>query len=729
MIPKRANMSSAYKSQSPLAKLRAVKRRLNFEETVKNVPSGIVLTDNTQTDGLIRFVNEAFTTITGYASEEAVGRNCRFLQGAGTDAHSVARIHEAVAAGRRIKLELLNYRKNGEEFWNELIVGPEKNARGDIIGFVGVISDVTARRTLEARNRDAEARLESVLEKMPGYVFQRRLSADGKVDLTHVSQSFSKIVGIPATREPASIDLWRHVHPDDRLAVRASIERSGVAMRDSTIEFRLKTTSGVERWIRAHSTPRRLETGDVVWDGVAIDITAERVAEDRLSYLAYHDPLTGMPNRLLFDASLQRALGASAAGGPRIAAFLIDIDGFQEVNEAVGTQAADAVLRGAAKRVADFVEQREGYCARTGGDEFAAFFAVSSSDDDLRGDAGALCGALMLPLLVDDREFAIEACVGVATFPFASAVDNAARTTAGSELLKRANIALRAAKQAGRGVHRLYSAAADDRHRNHAVVRQSLRKAIDEGQFRLHYHPVVDLGSGAIIGAEALIRWSHPTLGLQRPDIFIPLAEKTGLIVPLGAWVTREAIRQSQEWARMGLNPPKISINVSGVQLQDPGFIDDVGDALARTGVSASQFEIELTESFMIEASPAMLNVLGALKDFGFSLAIDDFGTGHSTFRYLRDFPFDKVKIDQTFVRQMVVDSSDASIIRAIIALAKSLRIGVIAEGIETVAQRNFLRDEGCRVGQGYLFSLPLNPEDFGDLLNRGVTLPMALAS
>ena len=696
---------------------------------MKNVPSGIVLTDHTQPDGPIRFVNEAFTTITGYPAEEAVGRNCRFLQGAGTDARSVAAMREALAAGRAIKLELLNYRKSGEAFWNELVIGPETDENGDVIGFVGIINDVTARRTLEARDRVLEARLESVLDKMPGYVFQRRLSADGKVELTYVSPSFSKMVGIPATRAPASIDVWRHVHPDDRPAVRASIDRSGAAMLESTIEFRLKTASGGERWIRAHSAPRRLESGDVVWDGVGIDITAERVAEDRLSYLAYHDPLTGMPNRLLFDTSLLRALSASVAGGPRIAVFLIDIDGFQEVNDAVGTQTADAVLRGAAKRVADFVEQRAGYCARTGGDEFAAFFAVTPSDDDLRGDAGALCRSLMQPLDVDHREFAIEACVGAATFPFFSAVDDSAWTTAGSELLKRANIALHAAKQAGRGVHRLYSAAADDRQRNHAVVRQSLRKAIDESQFRLHYHPVVDLESGAIIGAEALVRWSHPTLGLQRPDIFIPLAEKTGLIVPLGAWVIREAIRQSQEWARMGLKPPKIAINVSGVQLHDPGFIDDIGDALAQTGVSASKFEIELTESFMIEASPAMLKVLGALKDFGFSLAIDDFGTGHSTFRSLRDFPFDKIKIDQTFVRQMVVDSSDASIIRAIITLAKSLKIGVIAEGIETVAQRNFLRDEGCRVGQGYLFSLPLDAEDFGDLLNRGVTLPMALAS
>jgi EAL domain-containing protein (putative c-di-GMP-specific phosphodiesterase class I) len=256
------------------------------------------------------------------------------------------------------------------------------------------------------------------------------------------------------------------------------------------------------------------------------------------------------------------------------------------------------------------------------------------------------------------------------------------------------------------------------------VLRHSLRKAIEEKQFKLHYQPLVDLVSGTIVGAEALVRWNHPELGLQRPDIFIPFAESSGLIIPLGNWIFREAMQQVVSWRRDGLEVPKIAINVSGVQLQDPGLLRSIETALAQTGAQARHFELELTEGFMIEASPSTLGLLKSLKTLGFTLAIDDFGTGHSSFRYLRDFPVDKVKIDQTFVRQMVVDSSDASIIRAIIALAKSLDLKVVAEGIETMVQRNFLREEGCQIGQGYLFSVPLTAEDFGYLIARNIRLP-----
>jgi diguanylate cyclase (GGDEF)-like protein len=531
------------------------------------------------------------------------------------------------------------------------------------------------------------------------------------------------MLGVPGNRQGTEDDLWALIHLDDREYMHRSIERSAADMSDLSVDFRLRTVKG-DRWMRTYSRPRRLESGAIVWDGIGLDVTAERAAEDRLSYLAYHDPLTGMPNRSLFDTSLAKALNAHQTNNRQVALMLIDLDGFQEVNDAVGRQIGDSVLRGVSKRVVDFASRRAGYSARTGGDEFAVFYS-SDTQGDLPDDADALCRDLMQPLHIDDRPFTIEASIGVATFPFHSTAEDSTGEPSVSELMKRSNIALHEAKRAGRGMHQVYSLAADDRRRNQTLVRQSLREAIDGRQFRLHYHPLVNLASGEIVGAEALIRWSHPTLGMQRPDIFIPLAEKTGLIIPIGAWVIEEAMRQAVEWAQRHANVPKIAINVSGAQLLHPGFIETIEGALARTGAKASQLEIELTEGFMIEASPVVLNVLNTLKRMGFALAVDDFGTGYASFRHLRDLPVDKLKIDQTFVRQMVVDSSDASIIRAIITLAKSLELEVVAEGIEDLVQRNFLRDEGCKIGQGYLFSLPLTAEDFVYLLDLGVTLPM----
>jgi EAL domain-containing protein (putative c-di-GMP-specific phosphodiesterase class I) len=288
---------------------------------------------------------------------------------------------------------------------------------------------------------------------------------------------------------------------------------------------------------------------------------------------------------------------------------------------------------------------------------------------------------------------------------------------------------MQAAKREGYGSHRIYTPDLDDRLQNRMALRQSLHRAVIEDRLKLHYQPLVDLGSGRIIGAEALVRWYHPEFGLQRPDLFIPLAEESGFIVQLGAWVIHEAMRQSQSWKQQGFNPPRIAVNVSSVQLQKPGFIATVEKALAETGADAHDFEFELTEGLLIEASSDVLSILTAIKALGFGITIDDFGTGNATFKYLRDFPIDKIKIDQVFVRQLVIDSSDAFIIRAMVALSRSLGINILAEGIETEMQREFLRQEGCESGQGYLFSMPLVAEDFGWMIEHRVTLPRPEAS
>jgi diguanylate cyclase (GGDEF)-like protein/PAS domain S-box-containing protein len=619
---------------------------------------------------------------------------------------------------------LLNYRKGGATFWNELRINPERDGDGKVVGYIGILTDVTERRRLSDESEELQSGLASIVENMPGYVFQRTLKTDGSLGITYFSPSFAAILGVPPGDETSVTDLWNYIHTDDIAAMRESIAQSAAKLTPLSLEFRLQTPQGGVRWVRNHSRPRRLASGEIVWDGVGLDISAEKAAEERLSYLAYHDPLTGLPNRELFAIALLKAINADAVTQDHLALLMVDLDAFQEINNAIGLSSADTILRAVAKRIADFAEVHRGFAARIGGDEFALFYALPPKAGPIPDAGGDLCRILAAPYAIAGRELLVEACVGSVTYPFDGAATRIEPPEALSELMRRATLALQAAKHVGRGMHRVYAADNDDRQHNQMILRHSLRKAIEENQFKLHYHPLVDLVSGTIIGAEALVRWNHPELGLQRPDIFIPFAESSGLIIPLGDWIFREAMQQVSSWRRAGLRIPKIAINVSGVQLQDPGLLRSIEAALAQTGTQASQFELELTEGFMIDASPSTLALLKSLKTLGFTLAIDDFGTGHSSFRYLRDFPVDKVKIDQTFVRQMVIDSSDASIIRAIIALARSLDLKVVAEGIETTVQRNFLREEGCEIGQGYLFSLPLTAEDFGYLIERDIRLP-----
>jgi len=452
-----------------------------------------------------------------------------------------------------------------------------------------------------------------------------------------------------------------------------------------------------------------------VWDGVGIDITAEKAAQDELAYLAYHDPLTGLFNRMRFKHLLAEAADEAAASPGRLAAFAVDLDGFQDINDALGPPVGDAVLRCVGERLADFCGS-EGAAGRLGGDEFAIFRPDPPSGPPILDSAAELCRELGRPMTIEGHEISIEACVGATTHPFTER-ERMGAESASDDIIKQCNMALSEAKRAGRGVARRYTADMDDSERHRAILRRSLQRGFIETQFRLLYHPLIDLASGRIIGAEALLRWHHPDLGLQRPDMFIPMAETSGLIVKLGAWVVRTALRQLRDWARQGRERTRISINVSSVQLRDPGFLAMIDAALTETGADARLVDLELTESVLIEATQAVIGILDALRVRGFRLALDDFGTGYSSFRVLQDLPIDTIKIDQTFVRRVTLDTGDDAIVQAMLSVARRLGLEVIAEGIESQAQRDFVRDAGCRIGQGYFFSLPVSAEEFGALL------------
>ena len=683
----------------------------------------MIVTDCSKADNPIIFVNQAFTKVTGYSSEEAIGRNCRFLQGVDTDRQVVADIREAVRRGLPIRCELLNYCKDGRAFWADLAIDPIKDEAGNLIRSIGIQYDASEKHAALSKRLEADQLLADIINHVPGYVFQRIMQPDGTLSYPYFSASIFRILGLPANTDWTSGQSVQYLHPDERDHILRAIVQSGTDLTRLLSEFRFISPSGEEHWFRTDSTPRALADGAVVWNGLAVNISAQKSSESRLERLAYHDGLTGLANRVAFRDQLLRILSRDlpdTAGG---AIFYIDLDGFETINEDAGYAFGDRVLRRIGLLLKEFSESHGGTAARLGGDEFAVVLPALSTGTSIQEAAEAICREVSRPMLIDQRQATVQASVGAVGFQPAACADEAAIALY-TTVMKRVRLALQSAKQSGSGTACLYSSALDDRLPNKIASRQALQLAIQEEQLVLHYQPLVNLISGAIVGAEALVRWDHPELGLQGPNSFIPFAESTGMVVPLGAWVLKMAMKQSQIWRQQGVTT-RIAINVSSIQLQRPDFVASVEEALDATGAQPRDFELEITEGILIASSPEMHSRLNALKTLGFDLVLDDFGTGHSTFKYLRAFDVDKIKIDQIFVRQLVIDSNDASIIRAMIALSRSLHLAVVAEGIETAMQHHFLRDEGCNVGQGYLFSPPMSAEDFAWMLQQGVRLPI----
>jgi PAS domain S-box-containing protein/diguanylate cyclase (GGDEF)-like protein len=703
-----------------------IDQSIDYASAVLSSPSGIVITDPLKADNPIVFVNPAFTELTGYSSAEAIGRNCRFLQGPLSNPKVISEIGVAVAQGHSVRTELLNYRKDGAQFWTDLAINPTRDGSGDLVGFVGILSDLTERKNAEAAAHEANTQLASVVQNIPGFIFRRTMKPDGSIALPYFSSFLAGMIGRPEDSSSAA-PLWEHMHVDDVENVRKAIERSAADLSPHVLEYRL-ISEGDERWIRTNSSPRRQKNGDVVWDGVGIDVTKEKLAESRLAYLAYHDPLTGLANRTFLAEKLGLAIEAARREGAQIALSYVLVVGFSEINETLGMNEGDAALKSVAARLSELTAlDRNAISARLAGAEFAVLRRGRTAAIYADEFAGIMMRSLAQPILVSQVALMTEPCIGTALLALGELGELSADSAA-AELMKRAAIALSAASKTGPGAHRRYDQDLDHRRQHRMMIRHSMRDAIDNDQFQLHYQPLVDLESSTIVSAEALIRWQHPQLGLLRPDLFISLAEESGLIGRLGEWVMRTAMRQMMAWKSEGIDPPTIALNISSVQVKMPDFIETVRRALAETGADARRFDLELTEGILLELSPAVLAVLSELKLLGFKLVIDDFGAGHSSLQYLRNFPIDKLKIDRIFVRQLVADSSDALIIRAITSLAHSLKIGLVAEGIETIEQRDFLSDQGCTTGQGYYFSLPLAAEDFAWMIKQKTILPIVSA-
>ena len=438
-------------------------------------------------------------------------------------------------------------------------------------------------------------------------------------------------------------------------------------------------------------------------------------SSSQVEQLAYYDTLTGLPNRSLFNDRLSVALGHASRHRYKLAILFLDIDRFKQINDSLGHTVGDRLLKIVSTRIRSAIRE-EDTVARFGGDEFTVLIHIIGKIEDAGKIAQKILDALKTPITIDERDFVVTSSIGISVYPLDGAD--------GETLIRNADTAMYRAKDLGRNSYQFYAATMNHKALEALEVENGLRRALANNEFVLYYQPLVDVTSATVFGLEALIRWQHPELGLLRPDRFIPAAEQSGLIIAMGRWVLREACKQAAEWHRRG-HKVVMAVNLSGRQFSDADLLHHIQDALEEAGLKPEYLELEITEGYAMQDVQKAIQTLKQLKTLGVRIAIDDFGTGYSCLSYLKQFPIDTLKLDGSFVRDLAAPE-DAQIALGVIALAHSLKLKVIAEGVETISQLAFLKEHACDRLQGYLFSRPMPPANFDRFMNQKDVLRFA---
>ncbi len=451
-------------------------------------------------------------------------------------------------------------------------------------------------------------------------------------------------------------------------------------------------------------------TGAVI---VFRDVSSARAMAEQMTHSAQHDFLTGLPNRMLLNDRVSQAISAAARHTKKVAVLFLDLDGFKHINDSLGHPIGDNLLQSVAKRLLGCVRSSD-TVSRQGGDEFVVLLSEMEHQEDAAIAARRMLQSVAEAHSIDLHDLRVTTSIGVSVFP-----DDGLNA---ETLIKNADTAMYQAKENGRQSYQFFKPAMNVRAVERQSIEESLRRALEQKEFSLHYQPKVRLATGEITGAEALLRWTHPTRGPVSPANFIPVAEDCGLILPIGQWVLREACKQARTWLDAGLPLGTIAVNISSMEFREDSFLDSVFSTLSETGLDPKCLELELTESVLMKRAESAASVLKTLRARGVQIAVDDFGTGYSSLSYLRKFPIDALKIDQSFIRQITSAPDDTTIVTAVISMGRSLKLRVIAEGVETRGELEFLRSHQCEEAQGYYFSRPVLPQQFGVLLKAGIS-------
>ncbi|GAB2885291.1 EAL domain-containing protein [Uliginosibacterium flavum] len=599
-------------------------------------------------------------------------------------------------------------RRDGTRGW--MLAKAEPLARDESTGLHPVVltlNDVTAQRRAEEELRLAATVFDHSVEAIMVTDAQRRILS--------VNKAFTDLTGFPAAgvvgQTPALLSSSRHGLVQYDTIWKEATEKGSW---QGEIWQRRRDGSEFPEWLSIGAVRDR---SNAITHYVAVfsDITERKASEARIAFLAHHDPLTALPNRTLFQDRLEQALARAERSGNVLALLFLDLDRFKTINDSLGHLIGDRLLQSVAERLQHCVRDTDTIC-RQGGDEFIIVLPEISDIEVSARIAEKILRRLAEPFEVDGHVLGTSFSIGISVFPN----DGATADT----LMKNADTAMYHAKENGRNTYRFFTESMNANALDRLQIENHLRRALELNQLSLHFQPQIDLKSGAIVGGEALLRWQSDALGFVPPGRFIPIAEESGLIVPIGRWVLREACRQAMLWYDAGVRNVTVAVNISALQFRRDDIVACVSQALAESGLPPEYLELELTESLLMEHVEDVLDTVLRLKTLGVRLSIDDFGTGYSSLSYLKRFAVDRLKIDQSFVRDMVEDPDDAAIVRAIIQLGRSLKLEVIAEGAESRTQVDFLIREGCLESQGYFFCPPVAHDVFMGMLARGLASP-----
>lgn len=675
-----------------------------FRSLAQKLPVGVFIND---TQGECRYVNDHWCWLAGLTAEQAMGSGWTQALHADDREHTLQIWKNAGEQDDEIVAQYRFRTPSGRETWLKTRARPMRDRAGRITGYLGASTDIADLKKTEETLRASEARFRNYFE-LP-LIGIALIGSDKR--WWEVNDRVCEMLGYRRSRLLGM--TWAEMtHPDDQTTEEVQLER--------VINRRAEGYSLDKRFIRQDgallyasvSTRCVRRTNGMVDHFVTViqDITERRQAAEHIEHLAYYDALTGLPNRTLLNDRLQQALLRAEREHNLAGMLLADLDRFKLINDALGHKIGDRLLSEVAIRLQQCLRQCD-TISRQGGDEFAILLPDLTSSDDATRVAQRMLDAMIQPFRLDGRELNVTCSIGICLYP------RDGRTS--ESLIKNADIALYRAKDMGRNNYQFYLSGGTMLSRERLNLETDLRHAMNRRQLELYYQPKWDFRADAITGAEALIRWNHPDLGLVSPVRFIPIAEENGLVLPMGEWILRAAVSEIGQLHKEGFTGLRIAVNLSGRQFRQTDLQDRVREALTTSGFDPACLELELTEGILMHNNEENMAVLHAFKAMGVRIAIDDFGTGYSSLSYLQQFPVNVLKIDRAFVKDLPENTSSAAIVDAIVTLAHGLELEVVAEGVETLEQLAFLQAHGCDEGQGYYFGRPMPLAEFRDLLEQ----------
>lgn len=690
----------------------------NFRNISDASPLGIFVTN---TSGMWLYANAAYHNITGRQSELTATTSWISTIHPDDRERACADWHKAGEEDVPFHGELRYLRPDGSVVW-ACLNSAAMYEDDDLTGYVQTVEDITERKLNEMSLQQAEEALYAEKERAQvtlNSIGDAVVATDDNGCTSYMNKAAesltgwlnSESVGKPLSKVLHIIDgVTRCLAPNP--ADKVLSEDQSVELVDNCVLIR---KNGTECFIEDSAAPIHSRNGKVVGAVIVFrDVSESRAMSSKMSHMAQHDSLTGLPNRVMLTERLTQAIGLAQRLHKQLGIMYLDLDLFKHVNDSLGHKIGDLLLQSVAKRLVSSVRATDIVC-RQGGDEFVILLVNLEHSQDAARVAENLLAAFSSPHTIEGHLIYVTLSIGISIFPGDS--------TTVDTMMQNADVAMYHAKNNGRNNFQFFKDEMNQLAVRRLFVINGLRRALKKQEFELYYQPKFNLASGQASGMEALLRWNDPKLGLVYPQQFIAIAEECGLIVPIGQWIIVEACRQLQRWQDAGLDVVPVAVNVSAVEFRHKNFLAGVASALKKTGLEPALLELELTESVLMSDAESSVEVLDALKLMGVSLAIDDFGTGYSSLNYLKRFPINTLKIDQTFVHDATTSTDGATIVSAVIGMGKNLNQKVIAEGVETEQQLAFLKTRNCDEAQGYLFSYPLTATDFGQFLLGGAAL------